>query len=327
MSQTAPGVTPVNPRPPFPLGWYRVAWSDDLTPGSVLERLFLGGAIVAFRTDSGTAAVVAAHCPHLGANLGRGGTVVGEAIRCPFHGLRWTPEGTCTGSDYPGDPPYDQTLRSFPTVERAGAVLAWFDPAAGPPRFHLPDLDVDGWTPWSATTIPLAVHVETIHENGVDTAHFATVHGFRLSDFACAERGHVFHSEFNFAVPNFLREGPAEITTFFDTDAHGPGYVVSVNTAEAVDLHYRVLLLPTPTEAGHLELTIATSVRRPAEGDRIGGVAVDEVADFMHRGAVGGVRQDQPIWEGLRYVDQPRLVRGDGPIPRFRHWARQFHPA
>ncbi|HRA35984.1 MAG TPA: hypothetical protein PK748_13685, partial [Acidimicrobiales bacterium] len=71
--------------------------------------------------------------------------------------------------------------------------------------------------------------------------------------------------------------------------------------------------------------TVATTVRRPAEGDRVAGVPVEEVADFMHRGAVGGVRQDVPIWEGLRYVDQPRLVKGDGPIPRFRHWARQFH--
>lgn len=320
-------VTPVDPRPPFPLGWYRVAWSGDLAPGSVVERTFLGEQVVAFRTDSGAAAVVAAHCPHLGAHLGRGGEVVGEALRCPFHGLRWTTDGTCAGSDYPGDPPYERTLRSYPTVERVGTVFAWFDPAGGPPAFDLPDLGVDGWTERLATTIPLETHVETVHENGVDTAHFATVHGFRLSDFACAEQGHVFHTEFNFAVPNFLREGPPEITTFFDTDAHGPGFVLSVNTAEAVGLRYRVLLLPTPTEAGHLDFTIATTVRRPADDDRIGGVPVDEVAEFMHRGAVGGVRQDQPIWEGLRYVEHPRLLKGDGPIPRFRHWARRFHPA
>ena len=90
-------------------------------------------------------------------------------------------------------------------------------------------------------------------------------------------------------------------------------------------LRYRVLLLTTPTTAGSLDFTVATTVQRPAEGDRVAGVPVDEVADFMHRGAVGGVRQDVPIWEDLRYVDQPRLVKGDGPIPLFRHWARQFH--
>jgi hypothetical protein len=70
-----------------------------------------------------------------------------------------------------------------------------------------------------------------------------------------------------------------------------------------------------------------TTVERPAVGDAIAGVPVAEVADFMHRGAVGGVRQDIPIWEGLRPVAEPRLVKGDGPIPRFRRWARQFDPA
>ncbi len=139
-------------------------------------------------------------------------------------------------------------------------------------------------------------------------------------------RGASFHSEFHFATPNFLREGPAEITTFFDTDTYGLGYAYSFNTAEAVGLTYRVLLLTTPTTPNNTDFTLVTTVRRPASGDRIAGVPTDEVADFMHRGAVGGLQQDIPIWEGIRYVPQPRLVKGDGPIGRFRHWATQFHP-
>ena len=31
--------------------------------------------------------MLAAHCPHMGAHLGFGGRVVGEAIRCPMHGF------------------------------------------------------------------------------------------------------------------------------------------------------------------------------------------------------------------------------------------------
>ena len=315
----------VDPRPPFRVGWFMVARSADLAPGSLLERTFVGEQVVAFRTESGRAAVVAAHCPHLGANLARGGAVVGEALRCPFHSLRWGPDGTCVGSEYPGDPDYAVRLPAYPTIERFGFLFAWHHPAGGEPTFDIPDLDLAGWTAITVTTIPIAAHVETVHENGVDAVHFGVVHGFPLSGTRYEERGPSFHSEFHFATPNFLREGPPEITTFFDTDAHGPGYAHSLNTAEAVGLRYRVLLLTTPTTAGSLDFTVATTVQRPAEGDRVAGVPVDEVADFMHRGAVGGVRQDVPIWEGLRYVDQPRLVKGDGPIPRFRHWARQFH--
>lgn len=318
---------PPDPRPPFPVGWFHVARSSALEPGGLLERTFLGQQVVAFRTETGRPAVVEAFCPHLGANLARGGTVVGEALRCPFHSLRWSPEGACLGSDLPGDPRYAEQLRAYPTIERFGSLFAWHDPAGGEPAFDLPDLDLDGWTDLAVTTIPLAVHVESVHENGVDTAHFAVVHGFALSDFAFAEHEDSFHSEFRFAVPGFLPEGPPEISTFFDTDLFGLGYARSVNTAEEVGLRYRVLLLPTPTTAGHLDFTIATSVQRPEAGGRVGGMPVEEIAELMHRGAVGGVLQDQPIWEGLRYVERPRLVKGDGPIPRFRRWAARFHPS
>lgn len=315
-----------DPRPPFPLGWFAVGAAADLAPGAIVERTWLGEPVVAFRTETGSPALVHAHCPHLGANLARGGTVVGEAIRCPFHSLRWDGAGTCVGSDYPGDPSYPERLRAYPVIERFGFLFGWHDPAGGEPTFEIPDLDLDGWTSFTVTTIPIAVHVETVHENGADAAHFGFVHGFPLSGTSYEPRGASFHSEFHFATPNFLREGPSEITTFFDTDTFGLGYARSVNTAEAVGLQYRVLLLTTPTTEGSLDFTVATSVRRPADGDRIAGVPVDEVADFMHRGAVGGVRQDIPIWEGLRYVEHPRLVKGDGPIPRFRHWSHQFHP-
>ncbi len=315
-----------DPRPRFPVGWFAVVPAADLPPGAVVERTFLGEQVVAFRTESGQAAVVAAHCPHLGANLARGGTVVEEALRCPFHSLRWSVDGRCVGSEYPGDPPYSVRLAAHRTVERFGFVCAWHDPAGGAPTFELPDVDLDGWTEPMVTTIPIATHVESVHENGVDAVHFGVVHGFPLSEPRYAARGTSFHSEFHFATPNFLREGPAEITTFFDTDAYGLGCAHSLNTAEVVGLRYRVVLLTTPTTPDSIDFTVVTTVERPPAGDRIAGVPVDDVADLMHRGAVGGVQQDIPIWEGLRYVENPRLVRGDGPIPRFRRWAAQFHP-
>jgi phenylpropionate dioxygenase-like ring-hydroxylating dioxygenase large terminal subunit len=319
-----PGV--VDPRPPFPVGWFMVCAAAELGPGELVERTWMGDQVVAFRSGAGVPAVLSAHCPHLGANLARGGTVVGDSVRCPFHSLRWDGRGRCVGSEYPGDPSYPVRATAYPVIERFGFVFAWHDPQGGEPTFDIPDLDLDGWTDMTVTTIPIAAHVETIHENGVDAVHFGIVHGFPLSEPRYSADGTSFHSEFHFATPNFLREGPAEITTFFDTDTHGLGYAHSLNTAEAVGLRYRVLLLTTPTTASSTAFTIATTVERPPAGDLIAGVPVDEVAAFMHRGATGGVRQDIPIWEGLRFVESPRLVKGDGPIPRFRTWAQQFRP-
>ncbi len=316
----------VDPRTPFPVGWFKVCRAEELAPGELVERTWMGDQVVVFRSTTGTAGVLAAHCPHLGANLARGGTVVDDAVRCPFHSLRWDASGRCVGSEYPTDPSYPVRITAHPTVERFGFVFAWHDPTGGAPRYDVPDLDLDGWTALTVTTVPIAAHVATIHENGVDAVHFGVVQGFPLSEPRYEDRGASFHSEFHFATPNFLREGPPEITTFFDTDTHGLGYAHSLNTAEAVGLQYRVLLLTTPVTADRTDFTVATTIRRPVECDRVAGVPVEEVADFMHRAAVGGVRQDVPIWEGLRYVEHPRLVKGDGPIPRFRHWASQFLP-
>jgi hypothetical protein len=35
--------------------------------------------------------------------------------------------------------------------------------------------------------------------------------------------------------------------------------------------------------------------------------------------------QDFPVWENKAYLERPRLAEGDGPIMRYRRWARQFY--
>lgn len=309
-------------RPPFPPGWFMVAGADDISPGEVIGRTRLGEEVAAFREADGRVAVPSAFCPHLGADMGFGGKVVDGALRCPFHSLRWNGTGRCVGSEYPNDPPYPETLAKYPTFDRFGYNFGWSDPHRRPPHFDIPDLDLDGWTEPLETTIEIAVPPETVRENGVDGAHFGVMRGFWLSDTRYEDRGTSFHSESNVTTPNFLRTGAAEFATFFDTDTCGLGYARSLNTAEAVGLRYRVLLLTVP---GRLDFTAVTMDARPADG-LVGGLPVEEVGDFVHRGAVGGVRQDVWIWEHVRFLDNPRLVRGDGPFPRFRRWAQQFRP-
>jgi len=57
--------------------------------------------VAVFRGDDGKAYVVDAYCPHLGANLGVGGRVVGGCIECPFHGWQFRGEdGKCVKIPY-----------------------------------------------------------------------------------------------------------------------------------------------------------------------------------------------------------------------------------
>ena len=77
---------------PIPNGWFAVAWSRELTRATCRPLFYFGQELVLFRTRSGQARVLDAYCPHLGAHLGQGGRVIGETVRCPFHG--WQYDGT-----------------------------------------------------------------------------------------------------------------------------------------------------------------------------------------------------------------------------------------
>ena len=74
---------------PMPNGWFAVEWSRELREGDVKPLHYFGEELVLFRTRSGQARVLDAFCAHLGAHLGHGGRVMGETLRCPFHGWQY----------------------------------------------------------------------------------------------------------------------------------------------------------------------------------------------------------------------------------------------
>ena len=80
--------------PPYPVGWFQVDYSDELEVGEVKPLEYFGRDMVLFRAEDGTAHVLDAFCPHLGAHLGHGGTVDAtedgtSCITCPFHGWKF----------------------------------------------------------------------------------------------------------------------------------------------------------------------------------------------------------------------------------------------
>src|SRR5688572_20437098 len=131
-------VRTVRDRFPFPIpnGWFVVALSEELTVGESVARHYFGRDLVLFRGDHGAAHVLDAYCAHLGAHLAVGGKVEGDCIRCPFHGWRY--EGTtgrCNEIPYGGSEriPEKAKVRTYPTIERAGAVWAWYHRTEGDP--------------------------------------------------------------------------------------------------------------------------------------------------------------------------------------------------
>ena len=83
--------------PPFyPNGWISVLESRDLKRNQIKPVFAFGYDLVVFRGSSGKVCAADAYCPHLGANLGVGGKVIGDSIRCGFHGWTFDSDGFCT---------------------------------------------------------------------------------------------------------------------------------------------------------------------------------------------------------------------------------------
>ena len=103
--------------------WYVAAWSQEITK-SPLERVILDEPVVFYRTTDGNVAALAAFCPHRGFPLAKG-NVIADDIECPYHGLRFGPDGACTHIPSQDVVPRACRLRAYPVTERWQWVWIW----------------------------------------------------------------------------------------------------------------------------------------------------------------------------------------------------------
>src|SRR5262245_38469454 len=126
--------------PRNPIGWFAVGLSHELAKGRVREVSAVGRNLVLFRGESGEVGLLDAYCPHLGANIGAGGVVDGECVRCPFHRWAWAADGRCTDVPYAKKIPPAARTFAHPVRERNGAILGWFHPDGAAPTWEVPEL-------------------------------------------------------------------------------------------------------------------------------------------------------------------------------------------
>jgi nitrite reductase/ring-hydroxylating ferredoxin subunit len=318
---------------PFPSGWYVLAFSRELRRGGVVSRALAGRELVLFRTAAGRVAALDAHCPHLGAHLGRGGRVEGERLRCPFHGFCFDAEGQCVATGYGSKPPPTATGRAWPVREVNGMVCVFHSADGRPPEWEVPALEQRGWSAPVFRRFALAAHPQETTENSVDLGHFSWVHGYRAVRM---EREVVVEGPYLSTA--YLAERPVPVVGRwlhfdfrYETHIHGLGYSQVDVAVRGFDIRARLWVLPVPIAAGRLSLTLAAS------GSAAGDVhpALRPLPPRLRAAAIGrfilfflaiDARQDFAIWAHKRYVHPPALAHGDGPIGRYRTWARQFYP-
>ena len=114
----------------FPNGWLRLCDSAD-APMGVTQHVRLCGLDVALyralgespsRSGRGRVFALDAVCPHLGANMGAGGKVVGNALECPFHGWQFAgKDGVCQSIPYASKIPSNAKVATWSVAQRSTA--------------------------------------------------------------------------------------------------------------------------------------------------------------------------------------------------------------
>lgn len=128
--------------PAYPNGWFSVLESDQLKVGEVKYASVLGENLAVFRGEDGSAHVLDAYCPHLGANIGVGGKVIGNCVQCPFHGWVFRGEdGKCTSIPYATKVPEQAKIKSWPCVEKNGHIYIWYHAEGIEPNWVIEDIE------------------------------------------------------------------------------------------------------------------------------------------------------------------------------------------
>lgn len=297
-------------------GWFVIAWSKDLAAGEVKPLRYFGQDLVLFRTETGQATVLDAHCPHLGAHLGVGGKVVGECIECPFHAWRFDGAGQCTEIPYSDKPiPKRAATKSWPVVDRNGAIFVWHDADGGAPDWEVPTIEAvgdSGWTDWYPSCLEgVATHPKEIVENVADKAHFPTVHRTTVEVFENSYDGHcATQHTIGSATPAKGGKDSFDIVATY----HGPAFQISDMRGV---LHSHLLLAHTPIDAHTLDLRFAVMLERA-------GPKTEQFAQLYVDNLRLGFHEDIAIWEHKVYRTSPKICDGDGPIGKLRRWYRQF---
>lgn len=303
--------------PPFPESWYRVASSDEVPRGTVLARRAFAQELICWRGDNGGAHVSSAFCAHLGAHIGHGGFVEGDAVVCPFHQWRYDGDGRNVRIPYRDKPQPSARLEVFPTVEANGHVLAWYSPERRAPSWqppHLAEADDPDYLRIEEDSYTIRSHVQELFENTVDIAHFQFVHG--VSGFGSVEL--LQDGPMLRAIASVTMRTPrGDVQGAVESELWGLGLdiVRQRGVGEA-----RTIFSATPVEEGLVDARYTFFVPRDPETGEPSRYGQGLMREFRRQ-----ITQDIPIWEHKMYRPQPRLAMGEGPIVDFRRWTEQFY--
>jgi len=158
--------------------WYVAAWDTEVAAGRMLARTLLGEPVILYRTTDGAVVALEDRCCHRAAPLSLG-TVVGDNVRCGYHGLTFAPDGSLIHIPTQTQVPPGAGVRAYPIIERWQFVWIWMgEPAKADPGL-IPNwwwMDHPDWSVSRGDVFHIACNYELITDNLLDLAHVPFLH-------------------------------------------------------------------------------------------------------------------------------------------------------
>jgi nitrite reductase/ring-hydroxylating ferredoxin subunit len=285
-------------------GWYQVAFEHELTEG--LTPVSFAQQRLMIVKHNEVVRLFEATCPHRGAHLAYGGTLDGDEVVCPFHGLRI----------HLGQNARAQlSVREFTCLVQGGMVFVRLSDVAAP---HLPqalEAIQQHYTFISGFTMEAHVPFEIATENALDNLHFKSVHGILNEPVFTVHTG--AHGELRaageFLVPTGMPSRPAHVQ--YSTGAFSPGIVVS-------ELHgdppYNYIIISTATPAAapdHCTIRLTLAMQRPVD---------EHFTKILMDASRQGLEKDRAIWQRIAPNHIPQWTSQDTSAKAFAQFCQQF---
>jgi len=341
--------------PGFPNTWHAVCNAADVANGQVKSISALGREFVAFRGEDGKVAVLDAFCPHMGAHLGAGGQVVGNSIRCPFHGWDFDRHGQCQRIPYASrlteEVRKSAQTRAYETREVLGRIFIWFDAEGRPPQWELQagkELEESLAAGRSYVVVmrqtEFLQHCCEMHMNSADPYHFQTLHApLPIPGLGWLVKGiHGIKTTYGEGEVHGKVEKRPHLTIFREKTLgmylfgkkRWPlplsewiaGTIDTIVTFEGPNMMHFRLVTPLGTIRQVKTILPIEPFKQQVEMYWYADASVPRIIAYLIS-VIGkfAVEQDREVWENKLYWKHPVLVPGDGPFTDFFEWYNQFY--
>ncbi len=176
--------------------WQVAAYGREVIAGRIMTRRIANEPLILFRTARGKLVAMEDRCPHRSAPLSKG-TLLGEQIRCGYHGLKYDAEGKCTFIPGQSLIPPKARARVYPIVERHTLAWIWIGDADRAHPASIPDVHWLDDKAWAASDgyHRIAASYKLLNDNLLDLSHETYVHVHTIGNEAVADTPVVVKSD------------------------------------------------------------------------------------------------------------------------------------